>query len=186
MLKNCMGFILVFVMILPDIVGGDDCEAESWVYASVLDITSGTPLLNLSIGKFALGLSKPLNRLGVGITSFEAFGPPPYLLGYNSHYWQHSYFSASIYSIIYENYNKFGCAQSITYASASANFWISKIPYLSINLGVSYYFAEFQIGLIAIQRGGIYPRLGVKLSLGGWFGTNVKLRVNEEKGKQNE
>ncbi|MEO0228118.1 MAG: hypothetical protein ABIL70_08745 [candidate division WOR-3 bacterium] len=171
MLKNCMGFILVFVLILPDIVGGDDCEAESWVYASVLDGTIGyvaPSVLNLSVGKFALGLPHPLHRFGIGTTIFDLF------VGFAGEENVVISFPVSIYYLPYARWTAQGFASPAIYGSITTNFWPVNHYYhfLMPRVGISFFCVGVELGstlsLTHFPGWGFYG--GIKLSLGGWFG----------------
>lgn len=163
---------LILAASLPNIVWPEKYTAESWVYASIVDGTISFPVMCFRAGRFAIGLPY---RFGVGTALLEVHGlpfPEPEPIIGN--------LPLSIYFVPYANWHKNGSALPIIYTNLSMNIitgGYANARYLRLSVGVAWLCAGLETGWISYLNesffsGPIYG--GVTLSLGGWFGTNIK------------
>lgn len=177
MLNNCpiRAFFLCFILAtsLLNVAWPEKYTAESWVYASILDGAVSTPLMCFRVGRFAVGLPY---RFGIGTTLFEVYGllfPEPEPIT--------GHLPLSIYYIPYANWHKNGSALPVIYTNLSMNIitgGYANTRYLRLSIGVTWLCAGLETGWISSLNkpfsGFVYG--GITLSLGGWFGTNIKMQ----------
>jgi len=162
--------IIIPLFSLPNFLPAKEYKASSWVYASILDGTIGYPFFNLSAGRFAIGFSSPPQGFGIGIALFEGFiGPGPEEAGLLN-------LPVSIYYIPYIRWNAQGLALPVIYSSVTTNFLPKPYYYLMPRLGITWLCVGVEMGAgISLSHFSVWGlHGGIKLSLGGWFGTNIK------------
>uniref|UniRef100_A0A7C4XLI4 Uncharacterized protein n=1 Tax=candidate division WOR-3 bacterium TaxID=2052148 RepID=A0A7C4XLI4_UNCW3 len=163
---------LIFLFSLPNCLLAKEYEASSWVYASILDWHIGYPFItSYGFGKFAIGLPY---RFGIGTTLFESYGLPIELIEPIT-----GHFPISLYYIPCATWNKDGFPLPIIYTNLSVNLitaWYANAHYFRVTAGATWLCAGIETGWFSSLAnpisGCIYAE--ITISLGGWFGTNIK------------